>query len=153
MPTILVPPTCAANETDVTADAEIIGVCVGGTSRAYLLEAFFAVPERHLVNDLIDGRPVSVSYCEVSDCARVLTSDTPNVPLALRVGSFAQGGLTLILDDRWFRQDSPDLPLRDLEFVRTTWGTWREEHPDSEIYVGAEPKSYATLPGANEGPG
>ena len=136
MPSIEVPLALPAGAAEISHDAEVLGVCVDQQCRAYLLEAFDKIPARHLVNDLIDDVPVSVSYCPLSDCARVLTSDERGRPIELRVGGLGSNSLVLLFGNHWYAQDAPDLPLHDLPFVRTTWSEWIEDHPESDIYIG-----------------
>src|ERR1700687_10463 len=67
-PGVRQPDTFAANNVAVPDDADIVGVEVGGIHRAYLLMGM-AVPQTHVVNDLVGGMPVSVAYCNLRNCA------------------------------------------------------------------------------------
>ena len=57
----------------VPDDTLVIGIESGGRSRAYMLSAFTR-PDEHVCNDLIDGVPVTVTYCDLDDCVRLFTA-------------------------------------------------------------------------------
>jgi hypothetical protein len=57
------PPIHKASVAKIEPGEVVIGVEVGGNARAYRLAAFDDA-SGHLVNDLLGGVPVSVSYCE-----------------------------------------------------------------------------------------
>src|SRR4051812_11606994 len=69
---IVRPPIVEAGASDLRPDEEVIGVEVDGRPRAYRLSAF-RDPAHHVVNDLIDGVPLTVSYCDLNDCVRTYT--------------------------------------------------------------------------------
>lgn len=117
--------------------------------------------ERHVVNDLLGRLPVTVTYCDRTDCVAVFTGPGGGLPLAVAVGGWAghydEGGLLLRVGAALYRQDTgapwgddsgAPFPYARAECERTTWGHWREEHPDTDVYVG-EP---ALSAGAGAGP-
>jgi hypothetical protein len=148
VPVVQLPPTVTGRDARVRDETEVIGVSVADRHRAYVLDALEPLP-RHVINDLLDGVPCTVSYCNVTDCVRVLTAPGAKEPLAIAVGGWdsrsAEGVMLLRVGSDYYRQDS-GLPLAeaevarfpyvDLEFERTTWGNWREAHPHSDVYVG-----------------
>src|SRR4051812_31233538 len=64
------PRVVGAKGSNLPPDATVVGIEVGGNARAYGVGAF-QHPRGQLVNDLIGGVPVSVAYCNLSDCLRV----------------------------------------------------------------------------------
>ncbi|MGH7171566.1 MAG: DUF3179 domain-containing (seleno)protein [Gemmataceae bacterium] len=144
LPGISTPPVRTAAEAGVVEDDdEIIGVRVGGRSRAYFLGAL-RFP-RHVINDMVGGQAVSVTYCDVARRARVFTDSSAKAPLQLDIAGQLKGGLLLRVGNVEYAQKtgenrtSPNgapLPYKDVTFVRTTWRDWREAHPDTDIYVG-----------------
>src|SRR5262249_40673622 len=64
------PPIVAAGDAGLNDNEEVIGVDVRGKARAYRLSALLD-RQHHVVNDLIDGVPVTVTYCDLSNCLRV----------------------------------------------------------------------------------
>ena len=81
---ILRPPSVAAKEAKLQPDEIVIGVEVGGKPRAYRFTAFES-RNGHLVNDLVGGVPVSVAYCDLTECLRVYSDPRGSEPLDLNV--------------------------------------------------------------------
>lgn len=146
LPGFAVPPIRAAADAGLAADDEIIGVLVGGRSRAYLVRAL--VFPWHVVNDVIGGQAVSVTYCDRARCMRVFTKESANKPLQLDIAGQMESGLILRIGNVEYSQktgenltspkDAP-LPYSDMQFARTTWRQWREAHPDTDVYIGDLP--------------
>ena len=85
---------------------------------------------------MFSGVPISVTYCDLADCVRVLTSESRGYPLALDVGGLdANNKLVLLYGEEMYPQASQRLPLPDYPFYRTTWGQWKSQHPDSQVVV------------------
>ena len=97
-------------------------------------------PLTHVINDVVGQVPVTVSYCNRTDCVRVFTTgDDSHQPLDVGVGGFADGKMLLHLAHRNFRQDSREIPLPSLEFERTTWKSWKTAHPDTDVCTSLDP--------------
>jgi len=124
---------------------EVIGVVVKGKSRAYWLEAL-KYPSRHIVNDVVAGAPVSVTYCDNTDCTRVYTGRDSSTPLDVNLGGLY--GTEMLLKVRGVRYlqatgkpfepgaGVPSLPYADYPWERTTWKAWRQRHPETDVFVG-----------------
>jgi Protein of unknown function (DUF3179) len=134
------PPAVPAAAAALNDNDTVIGVVAAGRPRAYLLRAMNGGPENHVVNDLVGGTPVSVTYCDLGRCVRVFT-DSGTKPLDLKVSGF-DDGLTLVFGDRIFHQktgkstrpeDPGELPFQPMKFEQTTWKKWREAHPDTDV--------------------
>jgi hypothetical protein len=151
------PATVPAAEAALPDDAEVVGVEASGQSRAYALEAL-CPPERHVVNDVLGGRPLTVSYCDMTDCVAVFTDPNGNAPLEIAPGGWQgrsvpggyEGSMLLRIGSSWYRQDSGQplanhadapFPYPKADFVRTTWKEWRQAHPSADVYVGDSPTS------------
>lgn len=124
-------------------DAPVLGVVAGGRARAYTIEAMNSVA-RHVVNDTLDGVPVTVTYCDRTGCARAYAGGAGGDPLGVGVLGFDRG-LILSAGGRSFRQDTGEpvgggdpFPYPSHPVERTTWGAWRAAHPDTDVYVGDE---------------
>jgi hypothetical protein len=148
VPGISGPELCRPEDVALGEQEEVIGVTVAGESRAYVVEAFAVhgaikpVDLRvHVVNDVVGGRPVCVTHCNLTDQTRVLTdeatatADAP--PLDLRVGGWADGML-LMFNGRRYGHSESAIPLDDLDFEATTWQEWYAEHPETLVYTGEE---------------
>jgi hypothetical protein len=156
VPGISTPETVQAGEIPVADHALVIGVRVGTAERAYLIQAMevdLSIPlnpttgspvtagwdasdlSRHVINDVLEDTPVTVTYCDRTRCARVLTEPGQTGPLEVGVGGW-NDGMRLLIDGDRMDQQSEDVPLEDVPFEVTTWKQWRERHPDTDIYVG-----------------
>lgn len=144
------PNAIPATDAKISDDRLVIGVSVGNRHRAYLLRSF-AMPEefdietataaeaqelkRHIVNDLIDGVPITVSHCDDNFFTRVFVGDGDE-SLRLAVCGRRDGEMDLDLDGERFLQNATDAPLKTHPFRIIEWGRWRTEHPETDIYVG-----------------
>jgi hypothetical protein len=133
--------SAVAASAQISDDEPVIGVVVDGKPRAYRLWAFIG-PQRHVLNDLVAAKPVTVTYCDLRDCVRVFAGDGP-APLDVGTGGHDRG-LLLLVGGRRFRQESLEpadptaraqFPLRPMRFERTTWKQWRDAHPDTDVVL------------------
>jgi hypothetical protein len=139
LPGIVAPPIKPASSATTQGDAEVVGVDVKGHYRAYCISEM-QTPFTHVINDIIDRVAVTVTFCNRSSCARVFTKpDELDRPLDVGVGGFSDGQMLLHVGSGNFSQNSPDVPLQDLEFERTTWEKWKRAHPDTDICTGLDP--------------
>jgi hypothetical protein len=130
-------------------DAPVIGVAAGGRHRAYSSSAF-AELDLHVRNDVLNGVPVTVTYCPRTGCARVYTGPVGGSALAVAPGGWVgepgdgpDGVMLLRVGTDLYYQDSGaplagwgDFPYPEADFERTTWGAWRRSHPDTDVVVG-----------------
>jgi hypothetical protein len=127
-------------------DAEVIGVTVAGHARAYLLRSVAGHFLRHVVNDVVGGCPITVTYCDRSNCSQVFTGPPTGAPLDVPIGYWSEEhGLVFRIDGVDYAQKTganltspggPDIPYTVLPHVRTSWREWREAHPDTDIFTG-----------------
>jgi hypothetical protein len=129
------PELLAGDQVDLAPATEVIGVEIDGQACALVLNAM-SEKERHVVNLMLNDSPVSVSYCNLSQCVRVLTSDSSStIPLGVG-GLDIESRMVLLFKGQRYSQDSKDLPLQDIPFSRLEWGTWKLQHPETKIYLG-----------------
>lgn len=129
--------------------APVIGVSAGNRHRAYAISAFRNIDD-HVVNDVIGGVPVTVTYCNRTGCTKVYTSPSGNQPLEVAVGGWvgppgsgSDGVMLLRVGSNYYLQDTGEqlsgwtpFPYPEIEFERTTWGKWRKAHPDTDVVTG-----------------
>jgi hypothetical protein len=148
LPGIRLPPARAPGDAALADEDEVIGVCVGGRARAYQVTALGGQPANHVINDVVGGRAVSVTYCDRKKCSRVFTGGTGDTPLDLDVGGYVNKALVLRIGVVDYSQETgqcldpsggPPLPFEELPHERTTWKAWRESHPETDVYVGDPP--------------
>jgi len=136
-PGIQDPRTYAAAQAHLHDEEEVIGICVGGRSRAYLVSAFSG-PQHHVLNDLLLGQPVSVTHCDLKNCTRVFTSPQGHQPLDISCAGSLGGGLLLLAPGGVYLQDAPALPYQEFPFTVTSWADWKKTHADTDVYIGKE---------------
>ncbi len=139
------PETLSVQEVALEDDELVIGVSAGDKHRAYLVKAMTTPPElvsmptselgHRIVNDLLGGVPITVTYCEETKSCRVLTSSGTK-SLDLAVSGLLDEGMVVLLNGRQYPQMDPQLPLKDYMFQLTTWKKWKSEHPQTDIYIG-----------------
>ena len=95
MPVVQQPETVrAADATTITDDAQVVGVTAGNQHRAHAIKTLTAA-NNHVINDLIEGVPMTVTYCDRTGHVRCLTSTEQVAALDLQVGGFKNGQMLL----------------------------------------------------------
>ena len=145
-PPVSAPTRLTAFDPSVAAGDLVIGVTMGESHRAYAVKAFDAIPS-HVVNDLLGGRPVTVTRCANTECVKVFTELTGRRRLGVAVGGWfgRDGSEELLLrvgSNRYHQQsgepvgEAPPFPYPTLDYELTTWGEWLRQHPDTDLYAG-----------------
>jgi hypothetical protein len=152
-PPVKQPKTFSASAVKLSEGTPIIGVNIAGKHRAYVLSALCS-PSRHVINDLLGSRAVTISYCDLTDCVKVFTaapSSAASLPLDIRVSGLRhfrskdEGGMLITAKERRYYQISGKgldfgaeikFPYPELPFTRTSWNLWKKAHPDTDVYVG-----------------
>ncbi len=148
-PSTVTPPVFSVAEAKVRDNEEVIGVTVGTEHRAYLVSAMSHRPASHVVNDLIGDQPLTMTYCDIARCARAFSGRQPGKPLDIGVAGLDLEGQRLVLKvgDLMYLQESGSpvgqdskaaaFPYPPHDTVETTWGDWRQRHPNTTLYVGS----------------
>jgi hypothetical protein len=131
-----------ADEVTLSPKAEVVGVIVEGEPRAYFLTKMSAMV-KHVVNDRARTTvgatfPFTVTYCDQTDCVRVLTPAEQSFEETTGIGTLGMldGGLALQWNNQQFKQLDPIPGFKDLPYERMTWGEWLSKHPETKAYVG-----------------
>jgi hypothetical protein len=127
---------------DIAADDEVLGVTVDGAARAYPLKL---LDWHEVVNDDFGGAKV-VTYCPI--CRSGVVADRE---VAGRVRTFGVSGLLfranlVLYDDAsgslWSQLQAQSIQgeltgtrLEVLPSSVTTWGAWRETHPNTDVLL------------------
>jgi hypothetical protein len=143
---IVRPAVLEAAKATLRPDDLVIGVEVGGRTRAYRLSAFDH-PVGHLVNDMIGGVAVSVAYCDLSRCLRVYTDPAGTAPLDIEVAGILDREMVMKMGGRFYFQRSgepvepsdcpPAIPCDQVSPTVARWKDWTRDHPQTDVYVGA----------------
>jgi hypothetical protein len=156
VPAVREPPTRPAAGAALADGELVVGVTEGGQSRAYRLWALAPSERFHVVNDVLGGVPISVTYCPLYHCTRVFSGGEPGVPLDMSVAGVTDETMLLRADGHAYRQDSgapleeggTPFPYSPEAAVVESWEQWRHEHPDTDVYVDAPGR--VPLPEATE---
>lgn len=135
----------AADAAQVEDEAAVVGIEAFGKHRAYLLGGMTSV-SRHAANDLVNGIPISITYCPKTGCVATYTNPDAHQPLDIAIAGFAGEGMAIHSGGFTYSQEgdrvpfssapTDHIPYAHYPFVQTTWKKWREAHPDTDIYVG-----------------
>jgi hypothetical protein len=160
-------PACvpAAAAAYLTGSERVFGVSVGGEARAYPLRI---LDWHEMVNDVVGGEPVTLSYCTLCGSGVLYATRTP----AGGAYTFGTSGLLyrsnkLMIDRQtlslWNNLTGEPVmgplagsPLRlpVLPLVVTTWEEWRTRHPNTTVLALDREMErrwgYTYLPGAAE---
>lgn len=148
LPPVSALPASAPDAAGVRGDAEVIGVTVEGRHRAYVVATMTPL-RSHVINDLIGTTPLTMTYCDRTDCARAYTAPGRETRLDLAVGGWlrATGKSGMILRSGRHRylqataspldESTPAFPYTEVRVKRTTWAKWRTDHPDTDVFIGA----------------
>ena len=144
-PVFVKPPAQPAAASKVADGDEVIGVVVNGKPRAYWMKAL-EYPPWHIVNDVVVGVPVTVTYCDRTNCTQVYTDRQSSAPLDVNLGGLYGKEMVVKIGGVLYYQESgkpfelgegvPSLPYADHPWERTTWKEWRQRHPDTDIFIG-----------------
>jgi hypothetical protein len=116
----------------------VLGVLVDNQPRAYVLQAFSGSVQRALLHDNSGENPVVVSCCGRTMTVRVFSGGEQPLPMIQLGGWRADQTSELLVNGQGYSQKSDTLPLPELPFEQTTWGAWKEAHPDTRVYTGRE---------------
>jgi hypothetical protein len=138
------PAAVPAAEARLLDDEIVIGVVAGGRSRAYPVNLMWK-PQNESLNDTLGGEAIAVTWCPVAHSAAVYDRSLDGKPVDLGAIGLERG--VFVLYDRqtrsWWSQvtgsaRSGPLAGRSLAkrtSVLTTWGRWRQLHPDTTVFV------------------
>jgi len=128
----------AAQMTELGDDEEVLGISLGGKSRAY---AARFIAWHHIVNDTLGGRAVAVSYCSVCNSGVAYDPVVNGTRRLFNVFGLYRGVMAMIdpsTETIWSHLVGEALlgpdrgkTLAALPLVNTTWGDWKRLHPDT----------------------
>jgi hypothetical protein len=137
--------TCAAAQSPLAADEEVVGVCADGHCRAYRLSSLAEGPETHIVNDMLGRVPVSVTHCPMTHCTHVYTGPESG-PLAVGQGGLMPGGMVITARGMPYQHvtgaplhlGEPPFPYTELPWTMMSWAEWVAAHPATDVYLGPD---------------
>jgi hypothetical protein len=105
----------------------------------------------HIVNDVVNGTAVTVTYCDLADCVRGFGGEARPTPLNIDQGGLLDGEMVLRIGRSGYLQKSQALietdighrpapfPYAEVPLTRTTWAAWKAQHPETDVYEGITP--------------
>lgn len=129
------PVRVSAAEAKLRDQDMVIGVVAGEEACAYSCSAMSQI-DSHVINDVLGGKGLTVTFCDRTDHARVLCSESEGTPPKIQVGGLTDKAMVLYIEGKMYEQISPDVPLSDYKYLRTTWKHWKAMHPNTLVYVG-----------------
>ncbi len=128
-------------------DDRVIGVEISGDARAYPLRL---MRWHEVVNDVVGGESIAVTYCPLSDSVSVFSREADGVEVELGVSGLLYNSNTLLYDRRsgppdtplWIQLDgrpvagpAPDTqPRLELRLAHLeTWEDWRSRFPETAV--------------------
>lgn len=143
---VMSPALISSADVHLKDDEPVFGIVVDGQARAYQKRAFKVYEPhhrmgRHVVNDLVGRQQVTIVHCDRVDCTRVFLGNVSENPLKVAVkGWDTDKGMILVVDGSLYALESPDIPLKELDYNETSWATWHREHPDTRVYLDSASK-------------
>lgn len=129
------PVRVTAEEAKLMDQDMVIGVVAGDEACAYSCEAMSQI-DSHVINDVVGGKGLTVTFCDRTDHARILCSESEGTPPKVQVGGLTDDAMVLYIGGKMYEQTSPEVPLSDHKFLRTTWKHWKTLHPNTLVYTG-----------------
>jgi hypothetical protein len=141
IPALVHPLSVPAGEASWDDDERVIGVAVGGQTRAYPVSMLV----RHeLVNDLLGGKPILVSYCPLCGTGIVYYRRVDGQLYYFAVsGLLYRSGLLMYdleTESLWSQIGAQALVgpvlgsrLKWMPSKLDTWGRWKQRHPETTV--------------------
>jgi hypothetical protein len=134
----------ALQATYLLPDEPVFGIALGGEARAYPLRI---MDWHEMANDVVGGVPFALAYCTLCGSGIAYATRLPNGSTY----TFGSSGLLYesnkLMYDRNTRTlwnqftgrpvigdlAATDIELELLPVVLTSWGAWRDQHPETEV--------------------
>jgi hypothetical protein len=123
--------------TDLSDDDPVFGLAFGADARAYPQSVLVW---HEIVNDVVADVPVSVTYCPLTGTAMGFFRGETTFGVS---GRLVNNNLVMYdrATDSWWQQvagtaidgEREGASLREFRVVWTTWGAWRERHPETRV--------------------
>ena len=120
------------DETELPDDAEVIGIEVNGQSYAFPKQYMSGVGD-HIASEVFDGLPVTVTYCNESECVRVFSNRQSSSRIELEQFGLINEGLAVKFQGKVYAQESNDIPLEDYDFTVVSWLEWKAANPSGLV--------------------
>ena len=129
--------------TYLAAGDRVIGVAIEGEARAYPIRI---LNYHEIVNDVLSGKPIAVTYCPLCDSAAVFDRETPRGLREFGVSGLLYNSNVLMYDrdekaeSLWSQLQTEAVAgvqvhnrLKLLPLELTTWSDWQSRHPAATV--------------------
>lgn len=154
IPSIDEPEFVPLNASAALEDQEaVIGFSLNGDARAYPIRILMW---HEIVNDVVGGQPVAVTYCPLCNAAIVFDRANPTGPGTLAFGTTGKlRNSDLIMYDRqtqsWWQQFSGEAIVGEMTGKQLTilpsrlesFAEFRKRHPDGKVLIPTNPETRA----------
>jgi len=142
IPSIDEPRFIAASEASFLTDEEVVfGLLAGGEARAY---PQLVLVWHEIVNDVVGGEPVSVTYCPLTGSVVALRGNADGQPLTFgTTGNLVNSNLLMydrVTDSEWpqllaraISGPEKGARLSEAPLVWSRWREWRSAHPHTHV--------------------
>ena len=124
-----------ADEVTIPDGATVLGIEANGQYRAYLATAMSEATSLHIVHDQLGGKPITMTFCDRSNCSRAFLRDKVNSD-SIMMGGWSGKEMWLLIKNKRYLHSSTKVPIPDYPVEMTTWGEWKKAHPETDIYLG-----------------
>lgn len=142
IPALNRPEFVAGDEASFLSDKDrVLGLSYNGVVRAYPIRI---LNYHEIVNDVLDGEPVVVTFCPLCGSGTAFLSTVQNIPLNFGVSGLLYNSDVLMFDRQtdslWSQLMSQAISgpmkgqrLTALPISHTSWREWKSRHPDTEV--------------------
>lgn len=142
-PAFVDPPRVAAADSDARPEELVLGIELGGETRAYPLN-MLSGPIREILNDTLGGEPIAVTWCDYCHDGIVFSRRVESQVLTLIVDGSMWEQSMVIRDEPtgtlWSQLLGKGMQgalagrmLEVIPAVHTTWSDWKRRHPDTTV--------------------
>ncbi len=124
-----------ADEVTIPDGSTVLGIESNGKYRAYLASAMSEATSLHIVHDQLGGKPITMTFCDRSNCSRAFLRDKVNSD-NIMMGGWSGEEMWLLIKNKRYLHTSKKIPISDYPVEMTTWGEWKKAHPETDIYLG-----------------
>lgn len=129
------PRSFPADEVTISDDETVLGIEANGKYRAYRATAMSEATSLHIVHDQLGGKPITMTFCDRSNCSRAFLRDKVSSD-SIMMGGWSGKEMWLLIKNKRYLHSSKKVPIPDYPVEVTTWGEWKKAHPETDIYLG-----------------
>jgi hypothetical protein len=119
-------------ESSLDDQDEVITLIIGDQHYAFPKRWMTGMSE-HVVSEVYEDLPITVTYCNESECVRVFQGQVGEEKLDIMQAGLAAGHMAILVDGQSFLQEAEDIPYSEYPFELMLWGEWKTNNPDGLV--------------------